>query len=128
MLTAIRIFFFFFWIQLSSKYIVHLLVVCCKYGPLFSSSMGYPILEDFEESARETTLRFNIINCSAYGVHFQLNEADSYNQCILARSDFPTVFSREQTPSTSATQIASTSRVLKAASLLSPLPSVSRHK
>jgi hypothetical protein len=89
--------------------------------------MGYPILIDFEESAREPTVRFNIQPATwpTGFSHLQLNEANSSNQCMLARSAFPPVISHERAPSTLATQIASTGRIVNAA-IRSLLPSVSK--
>jgi hypothetical protein len=46
---------------------------------------------------------------------FQLNVGNSSNQCIFARSNVPSFFTHEPTPPTSATQIASTGRIVKAA-------------
>lgn len=89
--------------------------------------MGYPILGDFEESARGPTVRFNrqpATRPTGFS-RFQLNEANSSDQYILARSDFPASFPHERAPSASATQIASTGRILIAA-ILSPLPSISK--
>jgi hypothetical protein len=65
-------------------------VICCKCG-LLSPSRGYPILRYFEESALEPTVRFNRqpANWSTGFSRFHLNEANSSNQCIFARSDFP---------------------------------------
>jgi len=106
---------------------MHLLVICCKCGSLLSPSMGYPILGYFEESAREPSVRFNrqpATRLTEFS-RFQLNESNSSNQCIFARSDFPTFFSHERAPSTSATQMASTDRRMKPASL-NPLTSVSK--
>jgi len=82
---------------------------------------GVSLLEDFEESAQEPTVRLNIqpaTQTTGFS-DFQSNEASSSNQSILAPSDFPTIFVHETTPSTSAT------KTVKAASL-SPLPSVSK--
>jgi len=61
---------------------MHFLVVCCKCGPLLSPSLGYPILGDFEESAREPTVRFNRQPATRPTgfIRFQLNAADSSNQ------------------------------------------------
>jgi hypothetical protein len=64
--------------------------------------MGYPLLEDFEESAQEQTVSLNTwpATQTTRFSDSQSNEANSSNQSILAPSDFPTAFSHETTPST----------------------------
>jgi hypothetical protein len=64
--------------------------------------MGHPLLEDSEKSAQELTVHLNIqLATQTTGFSdFQSNEANSFNQSILAPSDFPIVFSHKTTPST----------------------------
>ena len=97
------------------------------WGPLLSPSMGNTIVGDSEESAPEPTVYFNIqpATQSSGLSDVQSKEANSSNPSPGAPSDFPTVFLHEPTPSTSATAISSTGRIMKPASL-SPLPSVSK--
>jgi len=88
---------------------------------LLVPNMGYPVLGDFEESAQEPTLRFNIQTAtqSTGFSDVQLNEANYSSQSTMASSDFHFVFSHSPTPSTSATRTSS-GRTVEAASL-SPL-------
>jgi hypothetical protein len=67
-------------------------------------------MEDFEESAQEPTVRCNLQPAAqpAGLSDFQLNDSNSSNQSTMASSGFPTVFSHEPLPSTSATPIDST--------------------
>ena len=94
-----------------------------RWNPLLCPSMGCRILGDFEESAQEQTVHFNI-QPTGFS-EFQLIKTSSSNKSTLASSDFLTVLSHESTPSTSATQTASRGRIVKAASP-SPLPSISK--
>jgi hypothetical protein len=97
-----------------------------QYGVIhMSPNIGYPVLGDFEQNAQDPTVRFNIQPATQLTEFsdFQLNEANCYNQCTVAPSDFPTVFSHEAAPSTSATSTASSGRIVKAVSQ-SPLPSI----
>jgi hypothetical protein len=98
-----------------------------RWNPLLSPSMGYRILGDFEESAQEETVHFNLHPATQpTGIgEFQLIKTSSSNKSTLASSDFPTVFSHKPTPSTSAMPTASRGRIVIAASL-SPLRSVSK--
>ena len=71
----------------------------------------------FEESAQEPTVRFNIQpDTQLTGSNdLRVSEANYSNQSIAPPSDFPTVFSHEPTPTTSATQTTSTGSSVKAA-------------
>jgi hypothetical protein len=70
----------------------------------------YGVMEHFEESAQEPTVRCNIQPATQpTGLSdFQLNDSNSSKQSTVASSDFPTVFPHEPLPSTSATPIDST--------------------
>jgi hypothetical protein len=72
-------------------------------SPLLSPSLGYPILEVFDESSQEPNVRLNIEPATqpTRFSDFQLNEASSSNQSIEATFDFPAVFNHEPTLSTS---------------------------
>jgi hypothetical protein len=72
-----------------------------KWNPLFSRSVGYCILGDFEESAQEQTVHFNI-QPTGFS-EFQLIKTKSSNKSTLASSYFLTVLSHKSTPSTLAT-------------------------
>jgi hypothetical protein len=80
---------------------------------------------DVEKNAQEPTVRFNIKSANQPIVSSDFNEASSSNQSPVAPSGFPTVFSHETTPSTSATPTTSTNRTFTVASLC-PLPSISK--
>jgi hypothetical protein len=80
---------------------------------------------DVEINAQEPTVRFNIKPANQPTVSCDFNEVSSSNQSPVAPSGFPTVFSHETTPSTSATLTDSTKRTVKTASLC-PLPSISK--
>jgi hypothetical protein len=58
-------------------------------------NMGYSVLGDFEESAQEPTLRFNLqpATQSTGFSNVQLNEANYSSQFTMAPSDFHFVFS-----------------------------------
>ena len=58
------------------------------WSPLLSPSMGYPILEDFEESAQEPAVHLNVQPATepTRFSDFQLNEATSSSQSIKATS------------------------------------------
>jgi hypothetical protein len=87
--------------------------------------MGYCILGDFEGSAQEQTVHFNIQPATQPTgfSDFQLIKTSSSDKSTLAPSDFPTILSHEPTPSTSAMQTASRGRIVKVASP-SPLLSI----
>jgi len=94
-----------------------------RWNPLLSPNVGYCILGDFEESAQEQTVHFNI-QPTGFS-EFQLIKTSSSNKYTLAASDFLTLLSHKSTPSTLATQTASRGRIVQAASP-SPLPSISK--
>jgi hypothetical protein len=87
--------------------------------------MGYCILGDFEESTQEQTVHFNIQPATQPTgfSEFQLITTKSSNKSTLASPDFTTVLSHKPAPATSATQTASRSKIVKAASQ-SPLPPI----
>jgi len=90
-----------------------------RWSPLLSPSMGYCILGDFEESAQEQPVHFNIQQLATQPTgfsDFQLIKTSSSNKSTWAPSGFPTVLSHKSTPSTSAVQTASRGRTVKAAS------------
>ena len=98
-----------------------------RWNPVLSPSMGYRIVGDFEESAQEHIVHFNIQPATQPTgfIEFQLIKTNSSNTSTLASSDFTTVLFHEPTPTTSAMQTASRSKIVKAASL-SPLPPISK--
>ena len=70
------------------------------WGPLLSPNMGYTILEDFEKSAQEPTVRFNIqpATYSTGFSDFQLSKVDSSNHFTVVTLIFPPSFPMNQHP------------------------------
>jgi hypothetical protein len=75
------------------------------------------MLADFSESAQQPTVHFNTQTATqpTQFSDFKFNEANSSNQSTVV-PDFPTVFTREPTPSTSVTPTTSAGRTSKAES------------
>jgi len=84
---------------------------------------GAPLLRDAEESAQTPSVRFNrqLPTQPTEFSDVQLNKSNYSKQCVVAPTDNALVFRHEPKPPTSATPIASTGRICKAASP-SPLP------
>jgi len=69
-------------------------------GPLLYRNLVHSKLGNFEVSAQEPTVRLSTQPTGSSDL--RLKEIKSSNQCIVAPSEFPTVFRHEPTTSTSA--------------------------